>query len=324
MKNTDHWLALFEDKAYVDGVVENATRLALRHRDESGLAAVEAEAGGCGNDAGRVFDLVEAHFDLPRIERMLTVERDAFAATETYSSKFQGFANGAQTALAIARARDFIALLVAIDPFQLRLAKRRTPGDRRTITFAGTPNSVRVLKGNLRARIWSIPPFSDSDDLAALGGIAAPGAPFDLAAGDNCRVSSFETVEYLPGADPLLLLITQASDGEAPMTVVCDADSGRIVSTHAIGQAPSRLQMLSTMLRMFGRADAWDAIRDLLDHPLHFVRWHAMRELVAFDPARSLPDLTRLMEHDPQPAVRRCARATLAIVNAHLDTARAA
>ncbi|KQN25436.1 hypothetical protein ASE86_04135 [Sphingomonas sp. Leaf33] len=317
-------MSLFRDEAYVANVVDTAKRLATHHRDHSGLGALEKAAAGFGDDATRVFDLVEQTLDFEAVATILDVERGAFAASSTYSSKFQGYSTGAQSAMALARARNFISLVVAIDPHMLRLAKRRIDGDTRSVSFAGTPNSVRVLKGTLTARVWTLSPITDSDDLAAIDRAATPGQPIELQAGDVCRMTSFQTLEYLPSPGPVLMLISQMSDGEAPMSVVCDADTGRIRSTQAIGQAPSRLQMLSTLLRMSGRTDAWDAIRDLLSHELHFVRWHAMRELVALDPGRALPDLLRLMETDPQPSVRRCARRTLDLVNAHLAETRAA
>lgn len=324
MKNSEQWLTMLRDERYVTNVIESAKKLAVHHRERSGLAALEAEAGALGNDSGRVFDCVEATLDLAKVEEILAAERRAFEASDTYSSKFQGYSTGAQSAMALVRARTFISLAIAIDPFLLRLAKRRTNGDSRTVSFAGTPNSLRVLKGTLRARIWTLVPITDSDDLAALGRAATPGEAFDIEAGTTTRLSSFQTLEYLPGDSRVLMLITQMSVGEAPMSFVCDADTGRIRSTQAIGQAPSRLQMLSSLLRMSGRIDAWDAIRDLLDHELHFVRWHAMRELLALDSRRALPDLVRLMETDPQPSVRRGARAALDLVNAHLATVQAA
>jgi hypothetical protein len=324
VKDRNQWLEMFRDENFLTNVVENAKRLALHHREQSGLGALEEEAAKLGRDYERVFDLVESRLDLPTIGQIITAERDAFAGTDTYSSKFQGYSTGAQSAMALARARNFISLIIAIDPFLLRLAKQRRDGDSRTISFAGTPNSLRVLKGNLRARIWSLTPISDGDDLAALDRAASPGEPFELRTGEGRRLSSYETLEYLPGDSGVLFLITQMSEGEAPMSVVCDADTGRVRSTQAIGQAPSRLQMLASLLRLTGRMESWDAIRDLLDHELHFVRWHAMRELLALDPARALPDLMRLMETDRQPSVRRAARTALAIVNAHLETVRAA
>jgi hypothetical protein len=324
MKNSEYWISMFSDESYVTSIVDNAKRLARHHREESGLAALEADGGALGRDSETVFDLVEATLDLPRIQQILAAERAAFSGTETYSSKFQGYSTGAQAALALARARNFISLLIVIDPHMLRLAKRRRDGDARSVSFSGTPNSLRILKGILNARIWTLRPIGDSDDLAAIDRAATPGEPFQIRAGETCRLSSYETLEYLPGDTSVLLLISQMSDGDAPMSMVCDADTGRIRSTQAIGQAPSRLQMLASLLRISGRLDAWDAIRDLLDHELHFVRWHAMRELVAMDPARALPDLLRLMESDAQPSVRRAARATLALVDAHLENARAA
>ncbi len=315
---------MFADEAYVTNILDNAKRLAAHHRDHSGLAALEAEAGALGRDEEAVFNLVEATLDLPRVEQILAAERTAFAGTDTYSSKFNGYSTGAQTAMALARARNFISLIIAIDPHLLRLAKRRRDGDSRSVSFAGTANSLRILKGTLRARIWTLKPIGDSDDLAALGRAATPGEPFELRAGEVRRLSSYETLEYLPGDTSVLMIITQMSEGDSPMSFVCDADSGAIRSTQAIGQAPSQLQMLASLLRISGRMDAWDSIRDLLDHELHFVRWHAMRELLAMDPARALPDLMRLMETDPQPSVRRAARAALSLVDAHLETARAA
>jgi len=324
VKNFQYWVSMFSDETYLENIVDNARRLAAHHREHSGLAALEAEAGALGRDTEAVFDLVEERLDLATVRTILDAERAAFQGTQTYSSKFNGYSTGTQTAMALARARNFISLVIAIDPHLLRLAKRRRDGDSRSVSFAGTANSLRVLKGTMRARIWTLQPITDADDIAAIDRAATPGEPFELRAGETRRLTSYETLEYLPSDTSILMLITQMSEGESPMSFVCDADTGRIRSTQAIGQAPSRLQMLSSLLRISGRMDAWDPIRDLLEHELHFVRWHAMRELLALDAPRALPDLMRLMESDPQPSVRRAARAALAIVSSHLETVRAA
>ncbi len=321
MKNGSDWLKMLADPAYEAGIVANAKALGAYHRDESGVGALEKQVAAFGMDATSSFDAVEAFFSLERVQAVLAAEQRAFAGTQTFSSKFQGFATASQTAMAIARARNFITLLVAIDPHMLALGKRRTPNDRRSVSFSGTPFSMKVLRGTAPVRRWCVPPCDDATDLAARGRMARIDGDATLNAGDGIRLSSFETVEYLAGGTPALVLITQMSEGESPVAMACDADSGEVRAVQAVGQAPSRLQMLSSVMRMFDRHDGWDALRDLLDHPLHFVRWHAMREMIGLDAGRALPDLVRLMETDPQPAVRRGARSALAVVNTHLAAA---
>lgn len=321
MKNGSKWQEMLRDPAYVAATVEKARALGVYYRDESGIAELERQVVGFGDDAPASFDAVEAFFSLDRVRMILAAERAAFADTSTYSSRFQGFSTASQTAMSVARARNFIALLVALDPQMLKLGKRRVTGDERSMSFSGTPFSLKLLRGTLPVRQWRMPVCDDTTDLAATGHRAWPETPRVMHEGDVLRVGSFETVEYLAGGTPALVLITQMSNGTSPMAMTCDADSGRVRAVQAVGQAPSRLQMLASVVRMFDRHDGWEAVRELLDHPLHFVRWHALRELIGLDAGRALPDILRLMETDPQPAVRRGARTALAMVNAHLAAA---
>ncbi|GGI77157.1 hypothetical protein GCM10007973_12570 [Polymorphobacter multimanifer] len=321
MRNGSDWQTMLRDADYEAEVVAKARALGVHHRDASGIAALEKQVAALGDDAAASFEAVEDFFTLSRVREVLAAERAAFADTRTFASKFQGFSTSSQTAMAVARARNFITLLVAIDPHMLKIGKQRRPGDKRSVSFSGTPFSMKLLRGTLPVRRWVLTPCDDTTDLGAVGRMASPAMPEVMVAGETIRLGSFETVEYLAGGTAALLLITQMSNGEAPVALTCDADSGEVRSTQAVGQAPSRLQMLASVARMFDRDDAWDAVRGLLDHPLHFVRWHALRELIGMDAGRALPDILRLMESDPQPAVRRGAGTALAMVNAHLAKA---
>ena len=71
--------------------------------------------------------------------------------------------------------------------------------------------------------------------------------------------------------------------------------------------------MALTLLRHLGRTDAAPLFAEATQADDFALRWHAMRELVALDPAAALPRLTAMAAADPHPEVRRAAQATLAL-----------
>lgn len=99
--------------------------------------------------------------------------------------------------------------------------------------------------------------------------------------------------------------------GAAPLTVEYDSQTLAFVNASSTDEASSRVQMMVTLLRAMDRADAVPVLRQLLNSPHFYVRWHIMREMLALDAEAALPDLRRLAATDPHPEVRAAARQTL-------------
>jgi hypothetical protein len=287
------------------------TRLALKKRVERDQERIQTMLSGLGGEVQEVFDGISAHFTMRRIRTLLRHEKEAFAATDAYVSQFPGVRGSFYSAIVLVNSRGLSCVLSALSPAALQTRKEEPAPETRTIKFDGAPSSVRVLKGSIPVRIWSITPFDDATDFARGGVSARPGRSLVIDAGREIRLGAFEEVEYLAPEASVVAIQTRLTSGNVPLAAICETGSGSLIRTQAVGQEPSRLQMLATLLRMTGGPAAFDAIEELLDDRRHFVRWHAMRELIRLDSGRAEPLLERMSCGDRQPSVRRAAADTL-------------
>lgn len=305
MKDAAQMEALFERAASIAAPPALKKRIL---RDHEQIRTLASQPGEREED---IFDSVAAHFTMARLRSILRREKEAFAATDAYVSQFPGIRGSYYSALVLVNSPAFTCVLSVLDPTAHRRHKAEPAPESRTVKFDGGPSCLKVLKGRIPLRIWSITPFDDSTDFARGGVTARPGRSLSLRAGQQLRLNAFEEVEYLPFETPVVAIHTRLTSETVPLAAICEARSGTLMRTQAVGQEPSRLQMLATLLRMLGDPAAFDAIEELLADRRHFVRWHAMRELIRLDPERTYPLLKRMSCDDRQPSVRRAAAETL-------------
>lgn len=258
--------------------------------------------------------LVEApaYFSLVRIRELLSHEKSRFDEGPAYSGSFSGSKTDFYSVLLLAQHRTFACALLAFDSNALRIRKNSIDRQR-TMRISGTASSLSVIKGRIDYRLWSVTPYDDQTDLALDEIRAERGEVRSIEAGNLLQLTEFEEVEFLAVSTGAVAVQTRLVNAHTPLSVICDEATGRIIRTRAIGQEASRLQMLATLLRLQGGAEGFAAIEQLLDDKRHFVRWHAMRELLMLDPARSRPLLEQLASSDAQPAVRRAAVTALSL-----------
>lgn len=116
-------------------------------------------------------------------------------------------------------------------------------------------------------------------------------------------------------ADMIMLRATVKTGGAA-LRREFDSQDGVLRALSSNDERASRIQMLLTLLRIEGRRDAAACFVEALADAQHFLRWHAMREFLALDLPMALPHLRRMMEGDPDDAVRIAASATLDAIEA--------
>ncbi|HZG08119.1 MAG TPA: HEAT repeat domain-containing protein [Allosphingosinicella sp.] len=252
-------------------------------------------------------------FSEERVHALIGKEWDNFNSTPLHVSPFASLNDSFYRGVCVYTSTRAVSLLVVLDPYELAARKRRTPGDQRTMTFTGRYSSVKVVTGNfLRVRKWEIDPYDDTADLRGAPPAVRLLGEFDIRPGETLHLGPFQEVDFLKADGLVMVMLSNIVEAEAPMSLVVDVDTSAVLATTATSQAPTRLQMLATMLRLFDRQDAFDELRKLLSYDKHFVRWHGLREMLGLDAERALPDLIRMSESDPQPSVRRAAQATLA------------
>lgn len=284
------------------------------YNNQLGFADLKSRIGEMRNPSqAELFDLCEEFFSEDLVNAVIRRERDACSKNAYYGSNFQPIDGSFFTGIVLATTDDFTAMVLALNGNEIETAKHREEGDVRTISFAGTPSFLKFYKGRgVSLKIWEIDEFDDHSDLAKEAPKPRLTQTLEGADGRSYRFKANESFEYVAeaGANALLLQVQMHNAG-APLALEFDYDDGHLVGASSPDQEPTRLQMLTTALRIFGRTDAFEQMVELLEYPSHFVRWHAMRECIGLDSQRALPHLLKMSKTDPQPSVRRAAVATL-------------
>lgn len=110
-----------------------------------------------------------------------------------------------------------------------------------------------------------------------------------------------------------VVCFAQAYAKHSPASVMPEFDSKTLglIGLSATNDKSSRIQMMATILRLFGHAEAFESCLPFLRHDDYFVRWYVMRELLAIDAERAWPLVEKMAVDDSHPDVRSTARRTL-------------
>lgn len=140
--------------------------------------------------------------------------------------------------------------------------------------------------------------------------------PRPLQTGETLHLDTArQSVSLIPGArDTLLLELTVQPPSPLPIRSY-DPATGRLLHVSASCRDSSFRAMALTLLRHLGRPDAAPLFAAETQSEDFAARWHAMRELIALDPAAARAPLAAMAADDPHPEVRAAAKATLALFN---------
>jgi hypothetical protein len=314
MKNADKILSLLNAPGFNARLIEqNEAAVRYYNEDLDFNALKESMRDLRAMTPDQIFAMCDDFFTFDRVKLIIAKERECAEANPLYASSFQPVEGSFFSGLVLVATDQFTAILMSMDGYEIELSKQRKPGQKRSLTFAGLPASLHFYQAHqVELATWRIPPFADEDDLARADIRPERVGSRIYSTGDRASFGNFETFEYNSKAgSSALCLQVQMHQGGAPMSLQFDIDTLKLVGASSPSQEPTRLQMLATAMRMFGRTDAMEELESLLSHPSHYVRWHAMRECIGIDSAWAHPRLVRMSEQDPQPAVRRAASATL-------------
>jgi len=186
-----------------------------------------------------------------------------------------------------------------------------------SIGFSGQMSVLKFLRaGGARLSFWEAPAIT-GDFSAASAGLCVRTGAREIADGDILAIDG-RCRSYVVEHARANLLILQAMvliDG-APVSTEYDSATGAYVGCSATGDAASRVQMLTTLLRKLDHQEAFPVLARYLDDPDFFVRWHVMREMLGLDAVAALPHLRRMASCDPHPDPRRAASSVLPRVEA--------
>lgn len=270
----------------------------LEHMDDPGPAELIAAAR-------RFFDQVEAREGL--IQALVARSR----ADPFFMPPFAPLTSEIHTALLLLNHRHLsIALgVTGVDMLAAKKAHRRGPA---SVGFTGVWNLFRYLKaGNATISSWEAEPIHAGFSAATVGQCRLVGRR-RIHDGEEILVDGSRETFIVDHADgDILYLQAMVRTGAAPLTAEYDSDTMRFIGATSTDEASSRVQMMATLLREMDRADAIPLLREQLNSPHFYTRWHIMREMLALDAEESLPDLQRLAADDPHPEVRAAAAQTL-------------
>ena len=138
--------------------------------------------------------------------------------------------------------------------------------------------------------------------------------PRPLQTGETLHLDTArQSVSLIPGAhDTLLLELTVQPPSPLPIRSY-DPATGHLLHVSASRRDSSFRAMALTLLRHLGRPDAAPLFVAETQSTDFAARWHAMRELIALDPATARAPLAAMAADDPHSEVRAAAKATLAL-----------
>jgi hypothetical protein len=172
-------------------------------------------------------------------------------------------------------------------------------GDPATATAAGRVQLLRYIR-----------PGGASVELRPVAG--GPASLRPLEDGDTVRIDGRTTASALIGQRSTIILVSASlAAGRSQVVRIFDRATGALLRASATDEADSRAQLLLSLLRASGRADAADCFAEASRSEASGLRWEAMREWLLTDAAAALPRLAEMATGDPDHDVRAAAAATL-------------
>lgn len=258
---------------------------------------------------------------LPYLRRFLTsisirkyFEQEAKCSlnSDIYQPIGKALNNEIMTGLQFVESQRFAVAAVAVDPSSLAFKKHRNKERATSIRMVSKDALLRFVKaGGAVITIHSCDAITDSTPATA-----------DM----RCRLErTFEVKEgdevvLRAGRDSLSFESCESSAciaqaylkySPVPVTPEFDACSLKLIGLSSSNDTSSRIQLMSTILRLFKHSDAFDSCLPFIKHSDYFVRWYVMRELLAMNPDRAWPMVVDMAEHDPNQEVRKTASRTL-------------
>ncbi|QCB53649.1 hypothetical protein E5675_03805 [Sphingopyxis sp. PAMC25046] len=188
-----------------------------------------------------------------------------------------------------------------------------------TAVFVPGRAAIRVLASGGAALVAHEVAVSEAEEAGGFTAAAAAPChshpPRALGPGELIHLDTARQSYSLAGARRDILLLELAVQPPSPLPIrAYDVATGRLIHISASRRDSSFRAMALTLLRHLGRTDAAPLFAAETKAADFAARWHAMRELVALDPAAAHPPLAAMAASDPHPEVRRAAAATLTLL----------
>jgi len=300
-------LKLSERRALVADSVEKTEDFYRHHPPFKALATALAALDEPQDILAAVNRLITVESLKPLIRHELVF----YQSVPSYNSPALALDHGAITGWTLFSHAKVLVTLIVIDAvaFNEAIAVSGTPP---TIRFAAGDTSLAMLSGKaLHLDAYKAAAITD-DTLVHAGLKCVSDGQRSLRPGEKLTSrGGSEALVYRHAEGSAVLL--QAYCRKKTGSVMADYGSKTLALKKIVAadQRINRLQVVTSLARLFAHPDAADTLKALTDHPEHYVRWQAVRELTVLSPVDALPALTRMAAQDRNPGVRKNAAQTI-------------
>lgn len=298
-------------RAAIDALAMRWNEGPVHRRIAGTMAALPERSGAAAADAARTL-----FSDHQWVDALLGQLADAMRKDPFLEPPFRPINSDIHSGL-IVYEDEHLSIAAGVTNVARLAARKAARRGRTSIAFSGQVDVLKFVRaGGARLGFWEAP-FIREDFTAATAGRCRRTGSRAIGDGEVLVVDGrFQSFIIERARSNLVVLQATVKHDCAPLAVEYDSETREYVGCSAADDSASRIQMIATLLRRLGSAEAFPAIAGFLDHRDFFVRWHVMRELLGLDAGAALPHLKRMAARDPHPETRRAARLVLDRIDA--------
>lgn len=317
MENSSRFLSMYANDAEQNQrFFASAREAASRHARCTEIADIRRELDALDapsfDDMLPLFDRLLASREL---HRYFEDEVACSLASDIHQAQGQAIDNEAMQGLQMIDGQHFAVAVVVADPTSIVDKKRRNRDRATSVMMTPKDLLVRFIRaGGARVTLYSCSPIDDQAP-ADRSMQCAPGRTVSINDGDTLILrAGLDSFSIESSESVVCFAQAYAKHSTASVMPEFDSRTRNLIGLSATNDKASRIQMMTTILRLFGHERAFDTAVPFVAHPDYFVRWYVMRELIVIDPERARPLVEAMAVDDPHPQVRSTAARTLALM----------
>lgn len=292
----------------------NAVRLMRKSNDRREQSAfmrkLHEDIGNVPEDGDVIACIADRDWET-YLREDLVCELESIAANSLYAPPLHVISEGSFKGLTLYSGPEALVAVTTVDRADFIHSKVGSGTTQRSVTFSGLDGYIRFIKsGGLTITRWHSPLVGANTELGAHL-TCHKGETTKVRDGDEIRMAGgTETIIFDSCDTSFTMLQISRRKPRAPVVPEYEVSTQRLIACSAADQKSSRLQMLSSLVRLLD-GPASPALHDRLSrHEDHFVRWHTMREWLSSKPADARLRLEEMAADDPNPQVRQVAAMT--------------
>lgn len=259
-------------------------------------------------------------FDQALLDPLVTEELLRFMKTPLYQVGAKTVDNDVLGGITLLETTSVNYAAASLTPLSLKVRQATTKISSNVsgVTIQGSDVLLRFLKaGGAKIRLYSATPFHRNSELTQ----QSIRSESDINVHDEEMIfveGGSTGISILSCESPVLITLASSQIPRCAVNAHYGPD-GHLVCCSATSIRSSRAQLLATLLRELGSKGSIHALEILSHHEDHFLRWHAMREMVALDIDSGRRRIAEAVTKDAHPQVRHVAAQSQAILQEKAD-----